>query len=82
VEEREVAQVVKWQQAAPGRYFIEMKHEKRKRWPDHAFDEALVTEEVGGIPECFEKVGEVTMEAVCPVHSGVKWVCEFWAMKE
>ena len=82
MKEKEVAQVVKWQQAAPGRYFIEMKHEKKKRWPDHAFDEVLVAEEVGGIPECFEKVEEVTMEAVCPVHSGVKWVCEFWAMKE
>lgn len=71
-----------WQQAAPGRHFVEMRHEKRQRLLDHAFDEVLITEGLEDIPGCFEKVEKVTMEAVCPAHSGVKWVCEFWAKME
>ena len=70
--------LVGWKQAAPGRYFIETKHKKGKRRPCHAFDEILITEELEGIPACFEKVEEITMEAICPVHSERKWICEFW----
>lgn len=71
-----------WEQAAPGRYFVETKHEKGKRWPDHAFDEVLITEELDGIPGCFRRVEEITMEVVCAEHEEVKWVCEFWVKKE
>ena len=70
--------LVEWEQAAPGRYFVETKHKKGKHWPCHAFDETLVTEDFGGIPACFERVEEVTMEVMCPVHSEKKWICEFW----
>ena len=73
-----VEDLVKWEQVAPGRYFVETKHEKGKRRPCHAFDEILITESLGGIPRCFERAEEVNMEAMCPVHSGRKWICEFW----
>jgi hypothetical protein len=69
---------MKWEQAAPGRYFVQMKHKKGQRWADHAFDEVLITEELEGIPACFEMIEEITMETVCPVHSGRMWICEFW----
>jgi hypothetical protein len=70
--------LVEWEQASPGRYFVETKHKKGKRRPRHAFDEILITEQLEGIPACFEKVNEITMEAICPVHHERKWVCEFW----
>ena len=42
--------LVKWEQEAPGRYFVETEHKKGKRRPCHAFDEILITENLGGIP--------------------------------
>jgi hypothetical protein len=70
---------VEREQAAPGRYFVETKHKKGKRRPCHAFKEILITENLDGIPACFERVEEITMEAMCSVHSGRrKWICEFW----
>jgi hypothetical protein len=70
--------LVEWEQAAPGRYFVETEHKKGKRRLCHAFEEILVTENLGGIPACFERVEEITMEVMCPVHSEKKWICEFW----
>ena len=70
--------LVEWKQAVPGRYFVETKHKKGKRRPCHAFDEVLITEELDGIPACFERVKKINMEVMCPVHSGRKWICEFW----
>ncbi|KAE9364849.1 hypothetical protein N431DRAFT_474415 [Stipitochalara longipes BDJ] len=79
---KKTTHVKEWKQSAPGRYFVEVKHVKGQRRSDHAFDEVLVTEGMDGILDCFEMVEEITMEAECSVHSGVKWVCEFWAKKE
>jgi hypothetical protein len=70
--------LVEWEQAAPGRYFVETEHKKGKRRPCHAFDEILVTEDLGGISACFARVEDITMEVMCHVHSEEKWVCEFW----
>lgn len=70
--------LVEWEQAAPGRYFVETKQKKGKRRPCHGFDEILITERLEGIPACFERVEEITMETICPVHSERKWICEFW----
>jgi hypothetical protein len=77
-KEVEEGKGVEWEQAAPGRYFVQMKHEKGQRWSGHAFDEVLITEQLEGIPACFEQIEEVTMEASCPSHSGGRWICELW----
>ncbi len=69
---------MEWKQTAPSRYFVETKHKKGKRRPCQAFDEILILEEFGGIPASFKMVEEITMEVICPVHRGRKWVCEFW----
>ena len=79
---KKMAREVKWEQANPGRYFVEVKHVKCQRRSDHAFEEVLIAEGMEGIPACFNLVEDVTMEAECSVHSNVKWVCEFWAKKE
>jgi hypothetical protein len=79
---KKATHVKEWKQSAPGRYFIEAKHVKGQRRANHAFDEALITEGVDGIPNCFEMIEEIMMEAECSVHSGLKWICEFWAKKE
>ena len=79
---KQMEREVKWEQANPGRYFVEVKHVKGQRRSNHALEEVLITEGVGGIPDCFKMVEEVMMEAQCSVHSNVKWVCEFWAKSE
>jgi hypothetical protein len=66
----------KWVQVELGRYFVETRHEKGKRWPDHAFEEVLIVEEA--IPGRFRRVEEVGLEVRCQVHGGIKFVCEFW----
>ncbi len=66
----------KWVQAELGRFFVETRHEKGKRWPDHAFEEVLLTEE--GIPREFSKVDEVRLEVGCVLHGEVRYVSEFW----
>jgi hypothetical protein len=65
-----------WEQTSPGRYFVETRHERGQRWPDHRFDEVLITgmEDVEG----FERIERVDMEFGCEVHKKVTWRCEFW----
>jgi hypothetical protein len=56
--------------------FVETRHERGQRWPDHRFDEVLITamEDVEG----FERIERVEMEFGCEVHKEVRWRCEFW----
>jgi hypothetical protein len=66
----------KWVEVEPGRYFVETRHEKGKRWPDHAFEEVLIIEE--GIPKEFSRLVEVKLDVVCRLHGSVRFVCQFW----
>lgn len=75
VEENKVDMGQKWVERGLGRYFVETVHQRRKRVPEHAFDEVLITEE--RIPGIFKKVEEIALEVECPKH-GVKYVCEFF----
>ncbi len=79
---KKATHVKEWKQSAPGRYFVEVKHVKGQRQADDAFDEVLITDGIDGILSSFEMIEEITMEAECSVHSGLKWICEFWAKKE
>jgi hypothetical protein len=67
---------VEWEQTSPGRYFVETRHERGQRWPNHRFDEVLITEmeDVEG----FERIERVEMEFGCEVHKEVRWRCESW----
>jgi hypothetical protein len=71
---------VQWKQTSPGRYFVQTRHERGQRWPDHRFDEVLITEmeDVQG----FERVKMVDMEFGCEVHKETRWQCEFWVKAE
>jgi hypothetical protein len=74
-KKEEEGEKVEWEQTTPGRYFVETRHERGQRWPDHRVDEVLITqmEDVEG----FERIERAEMEFGYEAHKEVRWRCEF-----
>lgn len=67
---------MEWEQTSLGRYFVETKHSKNQRLPDHPYEEVLVVVEM---IEGFERVEEVELTLDCDGEHERRFVVKFWA---